>query len=101
MTATFAYLRVSKNDDVMTTANQRLELVQAGYRIDFWHEDAISGSTQAMGRPGFATMLEKLRDGETLIVSKLDRLGRDGITNRKIARDDARCPCRNGTRSVD
>ncbi len=79
MTATFAYLRVSKNDDVMTTANQRLELEHAGYRIDFWHEDAISGSTNAMGRPGFAAMLEKMRDGETLIVSKLDRLGRDAI----------------------
>jgi putative DNA-invertase from lambdoid prophage Rac len=79
MTATFAYLRVSKNDDVMTTANQRLELEQAGYRIDFWHEDTISGSTNAMGRPGFAAMLEKMRDGETLIVSKLDRLGRDAI----------------------
>jgi putative DNA-invertase from lambdoid prophage Rac len=79
MTATFAYLRVSKSDDVMTTANQRLELEQAGYRIDFWHEDTISGSTNAMARPGFAAMLEKMRDGETLIVSKLDRLGRDAI----------------------
>ncbi len=79
MTATFAYLRVSKNDDVMTTANQRLELEQASYRIDFWHEDTISGSTNAMSRPGFGAMLEKMRDGETLIVSKLDRLGRDAI----------------------
>jgi putative DNA-invertase from lambdoid prophage Rac len=79
MTATFAYLRVSKDDDVMTTANQRLELEQAGYRIDFWHEDTISGSTNAMGRPGFAVMLERMRDGETLIVSKLDRLGRDAM----------------------
>ena len=79
VTATFAYLRVSKSDDVMTTANQRLELEQAGYRIDFWHEDTISGSTNAMSRPGFAAMLEKMRDGETLIVSKLDRLGRDAI----------------------
>ncbi len=79
MTATFAYLRVSKNDDVMTTANQRLELEQGGYRIDFWHEDTISGSTNAMGRPGFAAMLGRMRDGESLIVSKLDRLGRDAI----------------------
>lgn len=79
MTATFAYLRVSKDDDVMTTSNQRLELEQAGYRVDYWHEDAISGSTQAMGRPGFAAMLAKMRDGETLVVSKLDRLGRDAL----------------------
>lgn len=79
MTATFAYLRVSKDDDMMTTANQRLELEQAGYRIDYWHEDTISGSTQAMARPGFAAMLAKIRDGETLVVSKLDRLGRDAL----------------------
>lgn len=79
MTAMFAYLRVSKNDDVMTTANQRLELERAGYRVDYWHEDAISGSTPAMGRPGFAAMLTKMRDGECLLVSKLDRLGRDSI----------------------
>jgi len=94
MTATFAYLRVSKNDDVMTTANQRLELEQAGYRIDFWHEDAVSGSTNAMARPGFAAMLGKMRDGETLIVSKLDRLGRDAIdviaTVRSLAERDIR-----------
>lgn len=32
-----------------------------------------------MGRPGFAAMLSKMRDGESLIVSKLDRLGRDSI----------------------
>lgn len=79
MTATFAYLRVSKSDDVMTTANQRLELEQAGYRVDFWHEDMISGSTHAMGRPGFAAMLGKMRSGECLVVSKLDRLGRDSV----------------------
>lgn len=77
MTATFAYLRVSKDDDAMTTANQRLELEQADYAIDYWHEDTISGSTPAMSRPGFATMVDRMRDGETLVVSKLDRLGRD------------------------
>jgi putative DNA-invertase from lambdoid prophage Rac len=79
MNATFAYLRVSKDDDVMTTANQRLELEQAGHRIDYWHEDTISGSSPAMSRPGFAAMLAKMRDGETLVVSKLDRLGRDAM----------------------
>ena len=79
MPATFAYLRVSKNDDVMTTANPRLELEQAGHRIDYWHEDTISGSTPALSRPGFSAMLRNMRDGETLVVSKLDRLGRDAM----------------------
>jgi putative DNA-invertase from lambdoid prophage Rac len=31
----------------------------------------------AMRRPQFAKMLERILDGETLVVTKLDRLGRD------------------------
>lgn len=74
--ATFGYGRVSTSQQ--STDNQRLELETAGYRIDFWHEDVgVSGSTPAMQRPGFAAMVEKIRHGETLVVGKLDRLGRD------------------------
>jgi putative DNA-invertase from lambdoid prophage Rac len=94
MTATFAYLRASKNDDVETTTEQRLELEQAGFRVDHWAEETISAGTDAMGRPGFAAMLEKMRDGETLIVSKLNQLGRDSIdviaTVRMLADRDIR-----------
>ena len=39
----------------------------------------ISGKTCASQRPEFARLLEKIRDGETIVVSKLDRLGRDSI----------------------
>jgi putative DNA-invertase from lambdoid prophage Rac len=94
MTATFAYLRISENEDVMTTTDQRLELERAGYRIDHWAEDTISGSTGALRRPGFAALLANMRDGETLIVSKLDQLGRDSIdviaTVRMLADRDIR-----------
>lgn len=80
MSATFAYLRVSKIDDVMTTANQRSELEQGGYRIDFWHEDTISGSTMRWAAArGSLPMLGRMRDGESLIVSKLHRPGRGVI----------------------
>jgi DNA invertase Pin-like site-specific DNA recombinase len=73
--ATFAYGRVSTKDQ--TTDNQRLEIENAGHKVDFWFADTISGKTSARQRPQFAKLLEQIRDGETLVVSKLDRLGRD------------------------
>jgi DNA invertase Pin-like site-specific DNA recombinase len=73
--ATFAYGRCST--DQQTTENQRLEIEAAGYAIDYWFSDTISGKTSASQRPQFVALLAKIRDGETLIVSKLDRIGRD------------------------
>ena len=78
--ATFGYGRVSTG--TQTTHNQRLELEQAGYVIepDFWFADeGISGKVAASQRPAFKAMLGQIRKGETLVVSKLDRLGRDAI----------------------
>ena len=74
----FGYGRVSTI--AQSTENQRLELEQAAYKLDFWFEDAgISGKTQASQRPQFQKMLERIRQGETLVVAKLDRLGRDAV----------------------
>jgi len=76
--AVFGYGRVSTT--LQNTINQKLELEQAGFNLDFWFSDTgISGKTCASQRPEFARLLEKIRDGETLVVSKLDRLGRDSI----------------------
>ena len=76
--ANFGYGRVSTS--TQHTENQRLELEAAGFRIDYWFADVgISGKTCASQRPEFSLLLEKIRDGETLVVSKLDRLGRDSI----------------------
>jgi putative DNA-invertase from lambdoid prophage Rac len=78
MSAVFSYLRVSTTDQ--NTDNQKLEILAAGYKPDFWFSDSgISGKTPAASRPQFKLLLEKIRDGETLVVSKLDRLGRDSI----------------------
>jgi putative DNA-invertase from lambdoid prophage Rac len=66
----FAYARVSTNEQ--TVENQRLEIHNAGYVIsdEFWFADSgVSGSVPALERSG----------GETLVVSKLDRLGRDSV----------------------
>ena len=76
--AIFGYGRVSTI--VQNTINQKLELEQAGINLDFWFSDTgISGKTCAAQRPEFSQLLEKIRDGETIVVSKLDRLGRDSI----------------------
>jgi putative DNA-invertase from lambdoid prophage Rac len=71
----FAYGRVSTKEQ--TADNQRIEIEAAGHQVDFWFADTISGKTSASQRPQFAALLGQIRNGETLIVSKLDRLGRD------------------------
>lgn len=74
--AIFAYGRVSTKDQ--TTENQRLEIERTGYAVDFWFADeGVSGKVSAGQRPQFGRMLQQIRDSETLVVSKLDRLGRD------------------------
>lgn len=45
--------------------------------VDYWLADTISGKTSATQRPQFAALLGQIRNWETLVVAKLDRLGRD------------------------
>jgi len=74
--AIFAYTRVSTTDQ--TTANQRMDIERAGYKVDYFYSDeGVSGKVSASQRPEFKALLGQIRDGETLVVSKLDRLGRD------------------------
>jgi putative DNA-invertase from lambdoid prophage Rac len=76
--AIFAYGRVSTKDQ--TSENQRLEIERAGYQVDYWFADeGVSGKVSASQRPQFAKLLGQIRDGETLVVAKLDRLGRDAL----------------------
>lgn len=64
------YARVSTQDQNLEL--QREALVKAGCKQVF--EDKVSGSRAE--RPGLAKMLDMLREGDTLVVWKLDRLGR-------------------------
>lgn len=64
------YIRVSTNDQ--NTDLQRIALQSAECELIF--EDRISGKTSE--RPGLKKALRCLRPGDTLIVWKLDRLGR-------------------------
>lgn len=86
--AIFAYGRVSTTDQ--TTENQRQEIERAGYQVEYWFADeGISGKVHASQRPQFKALLGQIRNGETLVVSKLDRLGRDaqdvGATIKTVA----------------
>jgi len=69
------YMRVSKADGSQTTDPQRDALREAGIDSAQLYEDLASGKKD--DRPGLAACLKALRDGDTLIVWKLDRLGRN------------------------
>lgn len=83
--ATFGYARVSTRDQ--NAGNQRLEIERAGYKVDYWFADeGISGAIQAAQRPQFGAMLGKIRENESLVVTKIDRLGRDAIDIQQTVR---------------
>ena len=69
------YMRVSKADGSQTVALQRDALLAAGVDGAQLYEDHASGRTD--GRPGLASCLKALREGDRLVVWKLDRLGRN------------------------
>jgi DNA invertase Pin-like site-specific DNA recombinase len=69
------YMRASKADGSQVVDLQRDALVAAGVKPEHLYEDLASGRRD--DRPGLAACLKALRDGDTLIVWKLDRLGRD------------------------
>ena len=77
MSRTFLYARVSTADQ--TNDNQLVEARAAGFNIQPRHTvaETISGSIPAAERPGFSKLLDRLDEGDTLVVTKLDRLGRN------------------------
>ncbi|MFW2272782.1 recombinase family protein [Burkholderia orbicola] len=79
MSRTFAYARVSTSEQ--TPANQLREIEAAGFSVDKRRvvSESISGSVSADQRPGFAQLLVKMEEGDVLIVTKLDRLGRNAM----------------------
>lgn len=80
MSRVFAYARVSTADQ--TTDNQIREIEAAGFAIEGAKRivtETISGSVTALERPGFAKLIDRLEAGDALIVTKLDRLGRNAM----------------------
>ena len=83
MTRVFAYCRVSTSGQ--TTDNQIQEIATAGFAVLPMRAitETISGSVAACERPGFRKLQEKLEAGDVLIVTKLDRLGRNAMDVRQ------------------
>jgi len=79
MSRTFAYCRVSTSDQ--TTENQLQEIASAGFSVDPRRvvSETVSGSVEAGKRPGFTKLTDKMESGDLLVVTKLDRLGRNAM----------------------
>ena len=79
MSRTFAYARVSTIEQ--ETENQIAEIKAAGFAVEQHRTiaETVSGSVAIAKRAGFARLLDKMEQGDVLIVTKLDRLGRDAI----------------------
>lgn len=97
MARTFAYCRVSTSDQ--TTDNQVQEIQASGFAVDPKRvvTETVSGSTAAMERKGFARLVDRLESGDVLVVTKLDRLGRNAMdvraTVEKLAEEGVRVHC--------
>ena len=79
MTRTFAYARVSTIEQ--QPENQLREIEAAGFRVEPFRviTETVSGSLAIAQREGFTRLLTKMETGDVLVVTKLDRLGRDAI----------------------
>ena len=69
------YARVSKSGDAQNLDLQYDALTKAGVAKEAIYEDRASGRKDS--RPGLDACLKALRQDDTLVVWKLDRLGRD------------------------
>lgn len=73
----FGYARVSTDDQ--TCENQRLT-IEAKYSKPRWYQDdAVSGSIPALQRPALADVLKLAKEGDTVVVVAIDRLGRNTL----------------------
>jgi len=97
MSRSFLYARVSTADQ--NVDNQIREIEAAGFAINKRRivTENISGSVTAKERPQFSRLMDRLEPGDVLIVTKLDRLGRNAMDVRstvdRLAADGVRVHC--------
>jgi putative DNA-invertase from lambdoid prophage Rac len=76
------YLRCSTGDQSVEAQRHAL-----GGTFDREFADVgVSGAVKAEDRPGFAELLKYIREGDTLFVYSIDRLGRDAIDVQAMVR---------------
>ncbi len=77
----FGYMRISTQKEKQTTDRQRITLEQYAadnkFKFDEILEERISGTIQADHRPQFSILKDKFRKNDILIVTDIDRLGRN------------------------
>ena len=97
MPRTFAYCRVSTATQSYVT--QVYEILAAGFQVDSRRiiSETVSGSTPAFERKGFLSLIARLEWDDVLIVTKLDRLGRNAMdvraTVERLAEMQVRVHC--------
>lgn len=78
-----AYYRVST--DGQSIESQRRAL-GGSFEKEF-SDEGVSGAVRAIDRPGFGALLTYVREGDTVCVSAIDRLGRDALDVQAVVRD--------------
>lgn len=77
----FGYMRISTQKEKQTTDRQRITLEQYAadnnFKYDDIVEERISGTVKAESRPQFNILKDKLRENDILIITDIDRLGRN------------------------
>lgn len=77
----FGYMRISTQKERQTTDRQRITLEQYSKNNNFVFdeivEERISGTVKAEHRLHYKALRDKLRNGDILIVTDIDRLGRN------------------------
>lgn len=75
----FAYMRISTGHQKADRQQQTIieYSLWNGFKVDEFVSDVITGGTKADNRPNYHNMKKQLRNGDTLIVSDVDRLGRN------------------------
>lgn len=97
MSRVFAYCRVSTLDQ--NADNQVREIAAAGFRVEQRRIvcETVSGSVPAMDRTEFKRLFDRFDWDDVLIVTKLDRLGRNAMdvrsTVERLAANKVRVHC--------
>lgn len=79
MSRVFSYCRVSTTEQ--SHENQILEIEAAGFHLEPRRviSETVSGSVPAMERKGFRKLMDRIDWDDVLVVTKLDRLGRNAM----------------------
>lgn len=78
-----AYYRVSTEGQSIESQRKAL----GGSFDKEFADEGVSGATRAINRPGFASLLSYVREGDTLCVTAIDRLGRDALDVQSVVRE--------------